>query len=303
MKGKMKSIGAVLGYLALYGIAQIGIWIIVQAVAIGQLVRDMGQEAYLELLSDSELLVETLMESIQGSTAYVLLAINVSVIGLVWLIAKCKKEKLREKIELKKISGSLIGLGILLAVGMYTFDVGLVEVLGKTSVFRNSYIQLENAFKFTDYTPFIVNVLIVGMIAPFAEEVLFRGVVYQALKKHFHIGTVIGVQALLFGLAHINSLQIVYATLMGVLCGYMVYRTKSLWSGVVIHIANNTISCILSALHIGESGMNVPVIILLLLIGMSIVTVGIIKLRKDTTQVDIQGEIQDETQDGIQEEI
>ena len=295
----MKSIGAVIGYLALYGMAQFGIWFIVQMVAMVQLIKDIGQEAYLELLSSSDLLVEMLMESVQGYTAYVLLIINVSVIGLVWFIAKCKKEKLKEKIELKRISGNLIGLGILLAIGMYAFDAGLVEVLGKTSGFRNGYIQLENAFKFTDYTPFIVNVLIIGIIAPFAEEVLFRGVIYQALKKYFHVAIAIGIQGILFGLVHINSVQIVYATLMGVLCGYIVYRTKSLWSGVVIHIANNTISCILSALHIGESGMNVPVIILLLLIGMSIVVVGIIKLRKATNLVDIQGEIQD----GIQEEI
>lgn len=292
MKGKMKSIGAVLGYLALYGIAQFGIWFIVQMVAMVQIIKDIGQEAYLELLSNSELLVEMLMESVGGYTAYVLLIINVAVIGLVWLIAKCKKEKIKEKIELNKINGALIGLGVFMAIGIYVFDTGLVEILGRTNGFRNAYIQLENAFKFTDHTPFIVNILIIGIIAPFAEELLFRGVIYQALKKYFHIGIAIGIQAVLFGLVHINSVQVVYATLMGILCGYMVYKTKSLWSGVVIHIANNTISCILSALHIGESGMSVPIIILLLLIGMSIVVVGIIKLKKSTSLVEIQDEIQ-----------
>lgn len=292
MKGKMKSIGAVLGYLALYGIAQFGIWFIVQMVAMVQIIKDIGQEAYLELLSNSELLVEMLMESVGGYTAYVLLIINVAVIGLVWLIAKCKKEKIKEKIELNKINGALIGLGVFMAIGIYVFDTGLVEILGRTNGFRNAYIQLENTFKFTDHTPFIVNILIIGIIAPFAEELLFRGVIYQALKKYFHIGIAIGIQAVLFGLVHINSVQVVYATLMGILCGYMVYKTKSLWSGVVIHIANNTISCILSALHIGESGMSVPIIILLLLIGMSIVVVGIIKLKKSTSLVEIQDEIQ-----------
>ena len=292
MKEKIKSIGAVLGYLVLYGIVQIGVWMIAQIVAVGQLIKDIGKEAYVELLGNTELLVETLMESVQGYTAYILLVINMSVIGLVWLIAKCKKEKLREKIEIKKISGAVIGLGIVLAIGMYTFDAGLVEILGRTEWFRNSYIQLENAFQFTDYTPFIVNILIIGMIAPIAEEILFRGVIYQALRKHFHIGVAIGVQALLFGLVHINGVQIVYATLMGIVCGYMVYRTKSLWSGVVIHIANNTISCILSALHIGDQGMNLPTVILLLIIGMSIVIVGITRLKKSTDLLESQAEIQ-----------
>nr|WP_307990827.1 hypothetical protein [uncultured Niameybacter sp.] len=48
----------------------------------------------------------------------------------------------------------------------------------------------------------------------------------------------------------------------------LIHREK--WSGGVIHITNNTISCILAKLHIGGKGINVSTIIILLLIGMSI---------------------------------
>ena len=52
------------------------------------------------------------------------------------------------------------------------------------------------------------------------------------------------VAALVFGIFHWNPVQVVYATLLGVIFGWIYYRTGSLLSVIVGHILNNTFAVI-----------------------------------------------------------
>jgi membrane protease YdiL (CAAX protease family) len=91
----------------------------------------------------------------------------------------------------------------------------------------------------------------VGIMAPFAEEVAFRGAILRRLlsvlgnNKHW---IAILISALLFGAIHANLAQFVHATLLGLLLGWMYYRTGSIIPGVVLHWVNNTVSYIASNL-------------------------------------------------------
>ncbi|MBP5663640.1 MAG: CPBP family intramembrane metalloprotease [Bacteroidales bacterium] len=50
------------------------------------------------------------------------------------------------------------------------------------------------------------------------------------------------ISALIFGLIHMNPVQMVYGSLYGLLLGWLFWRTGSLLPGIVIHIANNTVA-------------------------------------------------------------
>lgn len=89
----------------------------------------------------------------------------------------------------------------------------------------------------------------IGVLAPFAEEVVFRGAVLRTLlglmsKKNHWVAIMIS--AAIFGLAHANVAQFVNALLMGLLLGWMYYRTKSLVPGILLHWVNNTMAYVLS---------------------------------------------------------
>lgn len=129
--------------------------------------------------------------------------------------------------------------------------------------------------------------MIVGFIAPFIEEVIFRGVIFRALKKNFDIAIAIVVQGLLFGLVHMNGIQVVYATLIGIVCGYVVYRAGSIWSGVVIHAVNNCISCLCTYMNIGENGIFYSVILILMILGAGCIYIGIRSIRTVKTEAKI----------------
>lgn len=85
----------------------------------------------------------------------------------------------------------------------------------------------------------------VGIVAPVAEEMVFRGAVLRTLLKLFSSSAywvAIAVSALFFALVHGNVAQGVHAFIIGLLLGWMYYRTNSIVPGMVFHWVNNTVA-------------------------------------------------------------
>ena len=92
--------------------------------------------------------------------------------------------------------------------------------------------------------------LVVGLLAPLAEEMVFRGAVLRSLlrwKENPWVGIVIS--ALLFALIHMNPAQMPHAFLIGLLLGWMYWRTDSIVPGVVYHWVNNTVAYVMYNLY------------------------------------------------------
>ena len=81
--------------------------------------------------------------------------------------------------------------------------------------------------------------LAIGILAPLAEEMVFRGAILRTLLSAF------GITALLFAVIHGNLAQGFGAFFLGLLIGWMYYRTGSIVPGVVFHWVNNSIAVIL----------------------------------------------------------
>lgn len=86
----------------------------------------------------------------------------------------------------------------------------------------------------------------VGLLAPVAEELVFRGAILRTLLQwKTNHWLPIAISAMLFALVHGNPAQMPHAFLAGLLLGWMYYRTDSIVPGVVLHWVNNTVSYIL----------------------------------------------------------
>lgn len=83
----------------------------------------------------------------------------------------------------------------------------------------------------------------IGLLAPVCEELVFRGAVLRALlrwtPRHW---LAIAISALLFALIHANPIQMPHAFLVGLLLGWLYYRTDSIVPGIVYHWVNNSIA-------------------------------------------------------------
>lgn len=92
---------------------------------------------------------------------------------------------------------------------------------------------------------------VVCLLVPLVEELVFRGAVLRSLlnwkpSRHWMM---IVVSALLFSVVHMNPAQMPHAFVIGLLLGWMYYRTQSIVPGVAFHWANNTIAYILFKLY------------------------------------------------------
>lgn len=89
--------------------------------------------------------------------------------------------------------------------------------------------------------------LAVGVLAPVAEEMIFRGAILRRLLDTMgkrREWAAITATALLFAVVHGNMAQGINAFVLGLLLGWMYARTRSLVPGVAMHLTNNTISFI-----------------------------------------------------------
>ena len=88
----------------------------------------------------------------------------------------------------------------------------------------------------------------IGILAPIAEEMCFRGAILRKLLTMFpkrQHWIAIAVSAVLFALAHFNVVQSLHAFLIGLLLGWLYYRTDSILPGIVFHWINNTVAYVM----------------------------------------------------------
>jgi membrane protease YdiL (CAAX protease family) len=85
-----------------------------------------------------------------------------------------------------------------------------------------------------------------GIMYPVLEEVIFRGFIFNELKKNISTTKAIGIQAFLFGLLHLNLIQGSYAFLLGLFFAYIYLWTGSIWAPIVLHIGLNTYTVIMN---------------------------------------------------------
>ena len=92
---------------------------------------------------------------------------------------------------------------------------------------------------------------VICLLAPLVEELVMRGAVLRALLlwRKDRPWTMIAISAFLFALIHMNPAQMPHAFVIGLLLGWMFYRTGSIVPGVAYHWANNTAAFILFKLY------------------------------------------------------
>lgn len=125
---------------------------------------------------------------------------------------------------------------IILAIATGQFLNDLINGLHLNDLFTGYSEVSEQAFS---GQPVGFMILVVGIIGPICEELMFRGIVFHRLKDWVKPQAAIAISALLFGIYHGNVVQFFYATCMGVMLAIIYDKTGTLWISIVAHIAAN----------------------------------------------------------------
>jgi len=101
---------------------------------------------------------------------------------------------------------------------------------------------LENADQ--DLLLAIATGMLLILVAPFAEELFFRGFLYQAFRNSLGVLPGALLSALIFGAIHFEFFKLVQLSILGVILALLFEKTGSLWSPITLHAINNTLAYI-----------------------------------------------------------
>ena len=127
---------------------------------------------------------------------------------------------------------------ILLCLPLVIASLLASNIIGELLELPNIYEDL-----FYSLSRNVFGFLSIALIAPIAEEMLFRGGIEGfLLRRKIKPIIAILVSAIIFGVIHANPAQIFFATILGIIFGWMYYRTGSILPSIVGHVLNNTVS-------------------------------------------------------------
>jgi len=139
-------------------------------------------------------------------------------------------------------TASLIALTVLFSMPIILFlnllVIALISLTGKAY-----NLPIPSADTMAQLT---VLFFIISISAGICEEFFFRGMMLSALERRFGRWPGIFASALLFGLFHFNPQNLLGPIFLGVLFGYLVLLTDSLFAGILAHMVNNGTALLIS---------------------------------------------------------
>lgn len=112
-------------------------------------------------------------------------------------------------------------------------------------IYNITLYNLNNVLNFTDLfklskLPIIVQIICSGICGPILEELVFRGIVYNKLKKFNKKMTAIILASVIFCIMHTNIINGIYAFGISFILIYLYEKYKTLKAPILMHICLNT---------------------------------------------------------------
>lgn len=127
---------------------------------------------------------------------------------------------------------------LLLAAGLQYVTTYLMNFVGALRPdWMSAYESLMQTAGIT--SPSMLMVVYACIIGPISEEFIFRGVTFGYAKKALPAAAAVCIQAVLFGIFHLNMIQGIYATFIGLFLGYICEAGGTIAHSVLLHIFFN----------------------------------------------------------------
>ena len=198
-----------------YGAGCLGLWIIL-SIAIELVIKRLG------LKVDSGLLISIL-------EALLLLP--------VWGFAVHKYKISWKTLGLRQFSIGFVGLGCGMMLLSYTFNL-IYSFLVLLPLHLNMQGDLIPTLA---KTPLSIWLWVGGtIIAPFVEEVFFRGFFFAGLSQVYGWKKSALISSALFAMVHLQWTAILPIFVLGYIFAFLYHRSHSLWPAILMHMSVNT---------------------------------------------------------------
>lgn len=122
----------------------------------------------------------------------------------------------------------LFGIGYSIVINILFFNI--------STTFNFS----SNQFNVLDKSQFMPLILCSGLMGPILEEYLFRGIIYNKLKKFNSVSISTFLTAVIFSLLHANVFNIINAFILNYILIFVYNKYRTLLAPIILHISINT---------------------------------------------------------------
>jgi len=186
-------------------------------------------------IMDAAAIVDSLTAKLMAQTGVItVISSIITVLGL-WGFFAMRGKRFFGEISPKPLGARYIWPLIVGAIGLAGFVGIALDVLPIPESIMSEYIEASADVGALTFSGIISTVL----LAPIAEEVVFRGLVYTRLRRAMPASAAMLLSSLMFGVLHGQIVWIVYAAFLGVIMAAVFERTGSLHSSIILHVVFN----------------------------------------------------------------
>lgn len=153
---------------------------------------------------------------------------------LYYSLSYVKGKKLLEQLDIKKIDKREIVYIVLFGIGI-SFILSILA--GMLTLVFQGYSDISNMIEESNNS--LIQMLLMVILIPICEELLFRGIIFRYLKNNYNIVLAVVLQALAFGVYHMNIVQGIYTFVLGIALGLIYMYSESMLGCIILHMVYN----------------------------------------------------------------
>jgi len=172
------------------------------------------------------------------------------------IFLKFKKRSFFHSVRFKILEYSTIKSIILFSMGLIVLSDEADRIIQHFIPTPEYVLDLNYLLKPDSFLGAILLFIAVVILAPLGEEIIFRGFLQQSLEKHWRdVTQAILFTALIFSLIHLNPYWFVQIYFLGVILGFLAWKTKSIIAPLILHSLNNAMALLLSSLNLQQNNL------------------------------------------------
>jgi len=177
------------------------------------------------------------------------------IIPLLWFL-KSKQEPILKRLRLNSISYDTLIQTIMLSLGIIVLSDELDRIIQSFFPAPEYIVDLNGLLRPETFLGFILLFIAVAIIAPIGEELLFRGFFQQVLEKHWKdVTRAILITALLFSMIHMNPYWFAQIYILGVILGFIAWKTQSVLPALILHGMNNAMAMLFAFVDLEKNNL------------------------------------------------
>lgn len=235
MKKFFKAFGKALLYLGAYLGSQVivsfGISFLIGLVISFKLIAENGNVNMVQYMLEYN-------QALSQGIYYILIVSGIVNIFIYWIVMLIRKKKLTKELSLKKMNPVAIvpiffgGISLNFLLSFLITMIPFPESLWAS--YEASSSELLGGAGIAMWIATVI-------AAPVVEEIVFRGFVYSRLKTGMPMWLAIVLTSFAFGCAHGTIIWFTYTFIFSLVLIFVLERTKSLWSSILLHMAFNIV--------------------------------------------------------------